>query len=114
MYTDLVYDAHIGAWTYLDIFNNDALNKKHPKRFHLRSGFYPYEYNFIFRCRSGQTQCSYCGNFFNTKTITRDHVYPKSRGGVLTTPACYRCNTLKADMLPIDWAVFNSLRAIDV
>lgn len=106
MFTELVYNAHLGAWTYFD-FESDHVYSK--TRFKVtksqRSGFYPYEYNFLFGRRDGQVQCSYCGKFFITRQITRDHVYPKSRGGVITTPACYQCNEAKADTLPIAWAI---------
>lgn len=40
---------------------------------------------------------------------TRDHVYPKSLGGIITTTACYTCNTKKKNMLPVDWAIAASL-----
>lgn len=109
MFTELVYDAHLGAWVYLDIFNDIQIKKYTQSR---RSGFYPYEYNFLFGRRDGQVQCSYCGKFFITKYISRDHIYPKSRGGQLTTPACYDCNESKANTLPIEWAI--KLSTIDV
>lgn len=32
-------------------------------------------------------------------------MYPKSKGGIFTTPACYQCNETKADLLPIAWAL---------
>lgn len=106
-FIEFVYDAHIGAWVYLDIYNDAVYynNKKHHLRYSLRSGFYPYEYNFLFARRDGRIQCSYCGVFFIPKEITRDHVYPKSKGGIFTTPACYPCNERKSNMLPIDWAI---------
>jgi hypothetical protein len=34
---------------------------------------------------------------------TRDHVFPKSRGGKDRVWACLRCNTLKGNMDPMDW-----------
>jgi hypothetical protein len=41
---------------------------------------------------------------------TRDHVIPLSRGGVdlkrNIVPACYRCNSLKGDMMPDAWQQF--------
>lgn len=105
-FVEFVYDAHIGAWVYLDIYNDVYVPAtKRPIRYNLRSGFYPYEYNFLFGRRDGQIQCSYCGKFFPTKAITRDHVYAKSRGGQLTTPACYSCNEAKSNKLPIEWAI---------
>jgi len=104
-FTELVYDAHLGAWVYLDIFNDESYHQKKHYVKSRKSGFYPYEYNFLFGRRDGQVQCSYCGKFFITKQISRDHVYPKSRGGMFTTPACYICNEYKADLLPIAWAI---------
>lgn len=109
-FTELVFDAHLGAWVYLDIYN-DAIyydNKRLKLRHSLRSGFYPYEYNFLFGRRDGIIQCSYCGIFFPNRLITRDHVYPKSKGGQFTSPACYPCNEAKADTLPIEWAIKSS------
>ena len=115
-FTELVFDAHLGAWVYLDIYNDAVYhnNRKHRLRYNLRSGFYPYEYNFLLGARDGKIQCSYCGVFFGTRNITRDHVYPKSRGGQFTTPACYNCNETKANMLPIEWALMlSNIEVID-
>lgn len=113
MFKELVYDAHLGAWVYFDIFNDIFEPKKyHPHSKSQRSGFYPYEYNFLFGRRDGLVQCSYCGKFLITKQISRDHIYPKSRGGTMTTPSCYQCNERKANLLPIDWA--QKLSTIDV
>jgi hypothetical protein len=39
------------------------------------------------------------------KQVTKDHVYPKSRGGMIKAPACLHCNIAKEDMLPIDFAI---------
>lgn len=38
------------------------------------------------------------------RSRTRDHVYPKSRGGRRTVPSCRHCNHLKGDLLPDQWA----------
>lgn len=105
--TELVFDAHLGAWVYLDIYSDILYydNKRQQLRLNVRSGFYPYEYNFLLGRRDGYVQCSYCGDFFTTKLITRDHVFPKSKGGQVTSPACYPCNEKKADKLPIQWAI---------
>lgn len=113
-FNELVYDAQLGAWVYLDIYNDAVYydNKRHRLRYSLRSGFYPYEYNFLFGRRDGQIQCSYCGIFFVPRLITRDHVYPKSKGGQFTTPACYPCNETKANTLPIEWAIIMSNAAV--
>ena len=48
--------------------------------------------------------CMYCGNQYNNRLLTRDHVTPMSRGGgdcwsnVVT--ACHRCNTRKGGRSP--------------
>ncbi|WP_257294010.1 HNH endonuclease [Endozoicomonas sp. YOMI1] len=48
-------------------------------------------------------QCMYCGRFFKTKELTRDHIVPKSRGGfddwMNVVAACRRCNQFKGDKL---------------
>lgn len=98
----LILDAHTGSWIGLYIENSTHKKKL---RIKPRSGFYPYEWNFLFNRRDGRIQCSYCGEFLISRFITRDHVYPKSRGGEVTTPACYECNERKANKLPIVWAL---------
>jgi 5-methylcytosine-specific restriction endonuclease McrA len=42
------------------------------------------------------------------KEMTRDHIWPKSLGGDITTTACLECNTIKRDMKPIDFAIWFS------
>lgn len=37
---------------------------------------------------------------------TKDHVFPYSRGGRKTVPACYACNHAKGDMSPDIWELF--------
>ena len=48
------------------------------------------------------TQCVYCGEQLNVKTITRDHVIPVVRGGAKAShniaPACLKCNTEKGPL----------------
>jgi 5-methylcytosine-specific restriction endonuclease McrA len=77
------------------------------KRTPIPSGqaYYPLDYNFLNKSFDYSVQCSYCGRFQNFSEVTRDHVYPKSKGGITTVPSCYQCNEKKKDMLPIDWAV---------
>ena len=47
--------------------------------------------------------CMYCGNGFQDKDLTRDHVVPRSKGGVDTwenvVAACKRCNHHKGNRL---------------
>jgi Pyruvate/2-oxoacid:ferredoxin oxidoreductase delta subunit len=69
------------------------------------SGHYPLTFNFIYSVNGKLVQCSYCGQFIPEREITRDHVYPKSKGGIIKTPSCEPCNIEKEDMLPIAWAI---------
>lgn len=112
---ELVFDAHLGCWVYLEVPDDATYVDKRPLilRKSIKNGFYPYDYNFLFQRREYIISCSYCGRFMSARDITRDHTYPKSRGGLQTTPSCLRCNELKADSLPIAWAIRYS-RVIDV
>lgn len=46
--------------------------------------------------------CAYCHTSLDDLSRTVDHLYPKSRGGILSNknkvPACGDCNKLKSDM----------------
>ena len=48
--------------------------------------------------------CAYCGDKLHSKQLTRDHVFPTSRGGLdewtNVVSACYRCNSHKANKTP--------------
>lgn len=48
--------------------------------------------------------CAYCGDEFEGKDLTRDHVHPRSRGGsndwVNSVTACKQCNMRKANKTP--------------
>lgn len=76
------------------------------------SGYYPLTFNFVLIKQNKTVQCSYCGAFIRDKEITRDHVWPKSLGGVIKAPACGPCNTLKEDMKPIQFALYASDKGI--
>jgi hypothetical protein len=49
-------------------------------------------------------RCAYCGNYFDTEELTRDHITPKKSGGKNTwmnlITACKPCNGRKADRTP--------------
>lgn len=51
-----------------------------------------------------QLVCMYCGSEFPARELSRDHVVPKSRGGLDTwtncVTACRRCNNRKANQTP--------------
>lgn len=46
--------------------------------------------------------CAYCSCPLDDYSRTVDHLYPRSKGGVLSNrnkrPCCQRCNSLKGDM----------------
>lgn len=54
--------------------------------------------------RRDQQQCQYCGCYLGAKSLTIDHILPKSRGGTLNwenaTTSCNPCNTKKANRTP--------------
>lgn len=80
----------------------------------MNTGHFPLNFNFLLIRNEKFIQCSYCGVFVHDKKITRDHIYPKSRGGIIKTPACMSCNVDKEDMLPIDWAIHASKEGRDL
>lgn len=51
--------------------------------------------------RRDQNMCAYCGEIFNTLLLTRDHIHPRSKGGLDTwtnvVTACGPCNKEKDD-----------------
>jgi hypothetical protein len=51
--------------------------------------------------------CAYCNTPIDSLSRTVDHLYPKSRGGILSNknkvPACGDCNKLKADMNVVEF-----------
>ena len=53
--------------------------------------------------RRDHYMCAYCGNIFKELVLTRDHVIPRSRGGVdkwtNCVTACDKCNHKKDDKL---------------
>jgi len=102
---ELIYDVQLGAWISIDLAAQ-GLQKKISEFVAKRRGYFPYSYNFVLGRRGDTAQCSYCGKFILMKEMTRDHVWPKSLGGEITTTACYDCNTKKKDMKPIEWGLW--------
>jgi hypothetical protein len=49
-------------------------------------------------------RCAYCGNYFDTEELTKDHIKPKVKGGKNTwlnlITSCKPCNNRKADRTP--------------
>lgn len=107
---ELVYDRNLDKWIYVNNLTQEIFlsNKKIIANRYLRNGFYPQEYSFLFKKKLDTIQCSYCGDFVSTREITRDHSWPKSLGGVITTPSCDSCNTIKRNTKPIQWAIESS------
>ena len=59
--------------------------------------------------------CAYCQRPMLPGTATaptRDHMIPLSRGGLNVRAnivmACFKCNSVKGNMLPDEWAAFNA------
>src|SRR4030042_161204 len=54
--------------------------------------------------------CQYCGEKFDAKNLTCDHIIPKSRGGITEwtniVTSCIRCNLRKSDKLPDEVKMF--------
>lgn len=52
-------------------------------------------------------QCYYCRGLLNDRNRTRDHIWPKSKGGKLSKEnkvfACRVCNRNKADLTLDEW-----------
>ncbi len=54
--------------------------------------------------------CQYCGERFETRLLTCDHILPKSRGGTAEwtniVTSCIYCNLRKGDKLPEEAAMY--------
>ena len=54
--------------------------------------------------RRDEYTCGYCGKKFSLKRLSRDHIYPESRGGKMDwdnlVAACHRCNGKKRNRTP--------------
>lgn len=54
--------------------------------------------------------CHYCGEKFQPKELTLDHIVPVARGGRSTkgncVPACKECNNQKKNLLPLEWEAY--------
>jgi 5-methylcytosine-specific restriction endonuclease McrA len=100
----MIYDAQLGSFVYFEYPN--SLRKEAKKHFALKRGYFPYNFNFVKGHRGDLAQCSYCGRFLSMKQMTRDHIYPKSLGGIVTTTACYDCNREKKDLKPIEYGLW--------
>ena len=66
-------------------------------------GMVPYLSNYALFSRD-RNVCAYCGNSFNSKELSRDHVVPVQRGGkdkwTNVVTACRTCNTRKGGRTP--------------
>jgi len=50
--------------------------------------------------KGNKHKCYYCGN---EEPCTKDHFYPKSKGGRLCVYACGICQASKKDLHPLEW-----------
>lgn len=48
-----------------------------------------------------KNKCFYCG--IEGFKMSKDHFFPKSKGGRLMVYSCHNCNSIKADKTPIQW-----------
>lgn len=115
-FLELIYDYSMDKWVWLDV-REDAIyvdNRKKEAPRNISKGFYSMDWNFVLGDRAGLVQCSYCGLFVGSREITRDHVYPKSKGGFSTAPACRPCNEAKTDLRPIEWALYAYKYRMDI
>lgn len=60
-----------------------------------------------------RNNCAYCHRRFGKDPTalngrSRDHLVPRSQGGVDTVFCCRRCNGLKGDMTPDQWNEFRA------
>lgn len=99
----MIYDAQNGVWIYFEYPSTPR--KEARKNLWLKRGYFPYNFNFVRGHRGDLAQCYLCGIFVPMKEMTRDHIFPKSLGGETTSTACGRCNTIKKNIKPIQWAV---------
>lgn len=96
-YQDVFYRSAKEVWQVPSVirlrdYNKEILKKKREsfskrKRIYVRDNFH----------------CGYCGDKFQERELTLDHIKPKARGGKnepenLVT-CCFRCNQRKKDML---------------
>ena len=68
------------------------MSKKQPDKYDLGVAVY----------HGKKTKCFYCGDETMEK-LTRDHFYPKHRGGRLSVWACISCNALKGGRNPVSF-----------
>lgn len=51
--------------------------------------------------------CAYCGKSFNHSKLSRDHILPRSKGGLdiwtNVVTSCIKCNVSKNDRTPEEW-----------
>lgn len=54
--------------------------------------------------------CYYCGNQYDPRLLTMDHIVPLGRGGrsvkANLVAACKECNTQKKTLLPLEWEAY--------
>lgn len=92
-----------------------ARAKKRPKV--IDAELKQFEVKMVEAARNIRQRCTYCdremirrraafGKIHIGLAKTKDHVFPYSRGGRKTVPACYACNSAKADMPPAIWELF--------
>ncbi|NVL90303.1 MAG: RRXRR domain-containing protein [Desulfobacterales bacterium] len=61
--------------------------------------------------------CVYCGNKYDVHRMTRDHIYPKKKGGLNIYAnlvlACKDCNGKKKGRTPVEWGVMPKIDVVN-
>jgi 5-methylcytosine-specific restriction endonuclease McrA len=102
--TDIVFggtNSHTGQTSTLEIASIVAI--KGPMAAQLNGYKTPKVSNKALFARDHH-RCAYCGNYFDTEALTKDHINPKAKGGKNTwmnlITSCKPCNARKADRTP--------------
>jgi len=100
VYTGKIWDDKTGEFILADIFLPKVIRLKEyryiPIRLQVvtRKNIFNRDFN----------KCAYCGKQFSPKSLTIDHILPKSQGGKSTwqnlCACCGPCNKAKADRTP--------------
>ena len=93
--------AATGLQSILTINTIIAIRGLPPKKARMHYNRVPLTNRTLFR--RDQNVCGYCGNHFNAKELTRDHIHPVSKGGpnewMNVVTACAPCNKRKSNLL---------------
>jgi hypothetical protein len=97
------------SWIFEKRVHTKKFNKGFPEKVHA----FQYRRQYFLDDKKKIIECFYCGRPVLKKSITRDHVKPRSQGYALTPEncvlCCHSCNQRKKDMFLKDWLNFEFL-----